>query len=63
MPVIKVDMWAGRPASTKKKLISELTAAASSALGCPAAAVTVIITEVPKENWGEEGKQASDSVS
>lgn len=58
MPVIKVDMWEGRPREKKKELIEKLTETACNVLGCPPSAVTIIIEDVKKENWGSDGKQA-----
>lgn len=59
MPIVNIDMWAGRPAETKKKLIENVTKTVCETIGCPAQAVTVVIRDVPKENWGQDGKQAS----
>jgi len=60
MPVINIDLWEGRDKDTKAKLIVSVTKAVTESIGCPADAVQVILNEVPKENWGLAGKQASD---
>jgi 4-oxalocrotonate tautomerase len=57
MPVVKIDMLAGRTKEQKKKLIADVTAAVCGALSCKPDAVTIIITDVDKENWGAAGKQ------
>jgi 4-oxalocrotonate tautomerase len=57
MPVVKIGLWAGRDKETKKKLIENVTKAVCEAVGCPAQAVIVIIEDIPKENWGQDGKQ------
>lgn len=59
MPLVKIEMWAGRPAETKKKLIENVTKTVCDTVGCPPEAVIVVIDDVPKENWGQAGKQAS----
>jgi 4-oxalocrotonate tautomerase len=61
MPVVKIDMWEGRSASEKGKLIGSVSRAVSEALGIPVEHVTVVINDVPKENWGMRGEQASAS--
>ena len=55
MPVVEVKMWEGRTEETKAKIISGITDVFVS-LGTPASAVTVILTEYSKKNWGEAGK-------
>jgi 4-oxalocrotonate tautomerase len=59
MPVVKIDMYPGRDKETKKKLIETVTKAVSESIKCPAEAVTVVIDDIPKENWGMGGKQAN----
>jgi 4-oxalocrotonate tautomerase len=57
MPVVKIGMWAGRDKEAKKKLIENVTKTVCETIGCPAQAVIVIIEDIPKENWGQDGKQ------
>lgn len=59
MPVIKVDMWPGRGRDVKRELIEKLTQTTCDTLDIPAEAVTVILNEVDKDNWGMNGAQAS----
>jgi 4-oxalocrotonate tautomerase len=58
MPVVRVDMWEGRTAEVKEKLIKGITKVFIE-IGVPPAGVTVIINDVPKTNWGTSGKQAA----
>jgi len=58
MPVVEVKMWEGRDDKTKAKIIKGITDVFVS-LGVPASAVTVILTEYAKTNWGHEGKPSS----
>jgi len=51
-------MWPGRDKETKKKVIEKVSQTVAETVGCPIEAVTVVIEDIPKENWGFEGKQA-----
>ncbi len=62
LPVVQVFWWAGREAATKEKVIKGITKVFEE-LGVPAEAVTVIIHDVPRENWGTGGEQASKKLS
>ena len=59
MPVVKIDMWSGRSAEEKEKIIQKVTDAIVESCNCPKEAVTVVIDEIPKENWGSGGEQHS----
>lgn len=59
MPLVKIEMWAGRSADQKEKLIKNITNAVCESVGCPKEAVWVVIEDVPKENWGMSGEQCS----
>jgi len=59
MPVIHVYLWSGRDLKFKEKVIEKVTKAFEE-LNIPAEAVTIIIHEIPKENWGIAGKPASE---
>ena len=59
MPVVTIDMWAGRTAVQKEALIKEVTQAVIKALNTTPDQVTVILKEIPKENWGFCGEVAS----
>ncbi|MFA4905146.1 MAG: 2-hydroxymuconate tautomerase [Candidatus Margulisiibacteriota bacterium] len=59
MPIINIEMWAGRSPEIKEKLIKNVTKTVCDTVGCPPEAVIVVITDIPKENWGQSGFQAS----
>ena len=59
MPVVIVEMWAGRSQEQKKTIIEGITEVFGK-VGTPAGAVHVIINDVPKSNWGTGGKVASE---
>mgnify|MGYP001562827667 CR=1 FL=1 len=60
MPLIRVEMWEGRNPDLKRKLVKELTKVIVGILGCHEQAVTVVINDIPKHNWGIGGELASD---
>ncbi len=60
MPIIRVEMWEGRDTQTKKNLVEKLTQVTSEVLNCPKQAVTIVIYDIPKHNWAQEGKLASE---
>jgi 4-oxalocrotonate tautomerase len=55
MPVVIVNMLAGREAGTKKLLIKKVTAAVTSALTVAPESVRVIIQEMAVEHYGIAG--------
>ncbi|MFH1826144.1 MAG: 2-hydroxymuconate tautomerase family protein [bacterium] len=59
MPLVKIEMYPGRDKETKKKLIEKVTQDVAEIAKCPEAAVTVVIQDIPKENWGFGGKQSA----
>jgi 4-oxalocrotonate tautomerase len=59
MPVVIIEMWEGRSIEQKKQVVKEITATFVK-LGVPADAVTVVLNDVPKHNWGTAGKLASE---
>jgi len=61
MPIVNIDLWAGRSAEIKDKLIQNVTKTVCETVGCPPEAVIVVLRDIPKENWGQSGKQASKS--
>jgi len=59
MPVVTVEMWAGRTIEQKKQLVEGITSVMTD-LGIPAEAVHIIIQDIPKHNWATGGKLASE---
>ncbi|MGA2783806.1 MAG: tautomerase family protein [Candidatus Bathyarchaeia archaeon] len=58
MPVVIVEMWEGRTVEQKEKLIHGITKAFEE-IGTKAEAVSIVIHDVSKNNWGSKGQQAS----
>jgi 4-oxalocrotonate tautomerase len=60
MPFAQIHILEGRTEEQKRAVIEKVTAALVDALGAPVEAVRVLITEVPKTQWGIGGKSAKD---
>jgi 4-oxalocrotonate tautomerase len=52
-------MWSGVSREAKEKIIKGITRVFEE-LGIPGQAVEVVIHEIPRENWGVGGEQASE---
>jgi 4-oxalocrotonate tautomerase len=61
MPVVTIEMWAGRTVEQKKQLVGDLTGCFVK-MGIPADAVHIIIKDVPKHNWATGGKLVSEEA-
>lgn len=59
MPVIVVNMWAGRDEDAKRRIAEGITKVFENEK-VPRDAVTVIMYDVPRGNWAEAGKLCSD---
>ncbi|WP_432261978.1 2-hydroxymuconate tautomerase [Cupriavidus sp. TMH.W2] len=60
MPIMQVFLIEGRTEEQKARLIRALTDAAVEAVGAPVETVRVMITEVPKVQFGIGGKTARE---
>ncbi|WP_319470851.1 4-oxalocrotonate tautomerase DmpI [uncultured Pseudodesulfovibrio sp.] len=60
MPILRVETWSGTSKDKKRDLVETLTRETVRILDCPQEAVTVIIDEVDKENWGAAGELCSE---
>ena len=59
MPFVTIAMFEGRTIEQKKQLAREITDAVMK-LGVPAESVQVLIQDVPRQNWADAGKLASE---
>jgi 4-oxalocrotonate tautomerase len=60
MPMIRVEMFAGRTVEQKRALVDALADAFVATCGGTKDAVWVVIEDVPKENWGFGGRLGID---
>lgn len=59
MPIVRIDLWEGRPEEKKVELIKNTSEAIAGTLEIPIEKVTVILYEVNKNDWGIGGIPAS----
>ncbi|MCS7103416.1 MAG: 4-oxalocrotonate tautomerase family protein [Candidatus Korarchaeum sp.] len=59
MPIVLVYVWEGFSSEAKRKVIEGVTKVFVD-LSIPPEAVEVVINEVPMDNWGVAGQQASE---
>ncbi len=59
MPFVIVNMWPGRDDATKRRIIQGITKVFENEK-VSLDAISVIINEVPKNNWAEAGELCSD---
>lgn len=60
MPIIRVEMLAGRSDDQKRALARELTEACVRALGAAPDSIKVLLFDVPKQHWASAGQLYSD---
>jgi len=60
MTVVQVSVWAGMRSENKKKVVEGITKVFVD-MGIPSQATTVIIAEIPMENWATGGKLHSET--
>lgn len=58
MPVVIIEMWSGRTDEQKEVLIKGITKTFGE-IGLKPESLNIIIHDVPKNNWGIQGKQCS----
>lgn len=61
MPIVHVYVWKGFSNEAKKKVISGITNVFAE-MGIPKEAVEIVIHDIPKEDWGVGGEQASEKL-
>ncbi|MFN8521772.1 MAG: 4-oxalocrotonate tautomerase [Chloroflexota bacterium] len=61
MPLVTIHMYEGRTIEQKRELVQAITEAVVRIAKTTPEATEVIITDVPRHNWAQAGKLASDS--
>ena len=56
MPILRVSLWEGRTKEQKGELAKALTDTMVETAKVPPEAVTIMIDELPKENWATGGQ-------
>lgn len=60
MPIVQVTVWSGMSPENKKKVVEGITKVFDG-MGIPSQATTVVIVEIPRENWATAGKLHSET--
>ena len=60
MPIIRVEMFPGRSREQKRELVKEITSCFDRTSGGPESAVTVVLSDIEKEDWGSGGELCID---
>lgn len=60
MPVVTVEMWAGRTVEQKRRLVRAITDAMIEHADCKPDHLHVIIHDVPKDSWARAGVLGCD---
>jgi len=60
MPFVTIQMWEGRSAEQKAKVIAKVTEAVAESMEVKPEYVTVLLQEYSKANWGMGGKPSSE---
>ena len=61
MPIVRIEMWAGRTKSQKAELARAVTDAMVNIAHTTPESTIIIFNDVERENWAENGKLAADS--
>jgi len=61
MPVIHVEMWAGRTKAQKKELAKAITEAFERITNTAPEATIIIFDDVAKDDWAQGGVLATDA--
>jgi 4-oxalocrotonate tautomerase len=59
LPVVQVSVWAGISEENKKKIVEGITRVIEG-IGVPREAITIIMYEVPKNDWASGGQLHSE---
>ena len=60
MPIVKIEMFAGRTHAQKAELAKAITDDVVRIAKTTPEAVTIVFEDVERDNWAEAGKLASD---
>ncbi len=60
MPMIRVEMFAGRTTEQKRALAAALPEAMVQTIGVAPESIWIVMDDVPRENWAFGGRLGSD---
>ena len=61
MPIVQIELLEGRTLDQKRSLVEKVTQAIIESTGAAPEAVSIIIRDMPKENYAKAGKLACDN--
>ncbi len=56
MPIVQIELVEGRSVDEKRALVDKVTRAVVEAVSCPETAVSIILRDMKRENYGHAGK-------
>jgi 4-oxalocrotonate tautomerase len=62
MPIVRVEMWAGRTTAQKKELARVITDAMVNIAHTTPEATIIVFEDIAKENWAQAGILASEEA-
>jgi len=60
MPIVRVEMWAGRTVAQKKELARVMTDAMVNIAHTTPEATIIVFEDISKDNWAQSGALASE---
>ena len=60
MPIVRVEMYTGRTEAQKRELARQITEVVCNVAQTTPDATIVVFNDVPKENWAQAGRLASE---
>ncbi len=60
MPIVTIQMWEGRSVEQKRDFVKAITKAMVDIAGVTPQNTYIVIQDVPKTKWGQNGSLASD---
>lgn len=60
MPIVQIELLEGRTVEQKRAIADKVTKAIVESVNCPADAVSIIIRDMPRENYAKAGVLAAD---
>ncbi len=60
MPIVQIELLEGRTVEQKRVLVEKVTEAIMQSVNCPKEAVSIILRDMPRENYAKAGVLAID---
>lgn len=60
MPIVQIELLEGRTTEQKRAIADKVTKAIMEAINCSADAISIIMRDMPRENYAKGGVLAAD---